>query len=201
MQICMKCCTNSSIIEETIQKTEVNRCTHCGLIQKKMFLSFFEEKKRYDLHICDDGYRIYMKKVLDTIRNDIKKGRCLDFGCGKMHLLADLLNEEEKSCEYYDITYYPTLPSGLFDTILLIEVFEHLKTPLEELKHLETMLTSHGRIIIMTQPYEPKNLEHWWYFRDVTHVSFIHDKTLEFWDIPFKILRKNRNIFVLERIY
>lgn len=197
----MKCCANSIIVEETIQKTVVNHCLTCGLIQKKTFLSLEEEKKRYDFHVCDDGYKKYMEGILNQIKYDIKPGRILDFGCGQIHLLSDLLCEKGQDCVYYDFFYYPIFPKGLFDTIVLVEVFEHLKDPLQELQKMEKMLTSHGKIIIVTQPYDGENLEKWWYFRDTTHVSFIHSKTIQFWNLPFQILHKNRNIFILERIY
>ncbi len=197
----MKCCCKAPTEEKIIQNTSVLICKRCGLIQKKDFLSFQEEKKRYDLHICDDGYKVYMQKVVEKISNEIKPGRILDFGCGKIHLLADLLNEQNRECLYYDLIYYPTLPTGTFDTIILIEVFEHFKQPYEELKKLESMLKPHGKILIMTKPYDGVDLEKWWYFRDSTHISFIEKKTLEFWNLPFQIVQKNGDIFILERIY
>lgn len=197
----MKCCCKAPTEEEIIQNTRVKSCKNCGLIQKIEFLSFQEEKKRYDLHVCDEGYQNYLYKVFERIKNEIKPGRVLDFGCGRIHLLADIIKEYGLDCSYYDLIYYPTFPDGSFDTIILVEVFEHLKNPYEELKRLEGILNSFGKIIIITQPYDDVDLEKWWYFRDKTHISFIQKNTIEAWHLPFKILKKNGDIFVLERIY
>ena len=196
----MKCCCNLPLKEEMIQKSAVMICPKCGLITKKNQISFEEEKKRYDTHICDDGYLSYMHSVYEKIKKYITGNIVLDFGCGKIPALAAILKKEGFMAEYYDLHYYPILPNKVYDTIVLIEVFEHLSDPYQELLKLQEMLSSKGRIILMTKPYDDVDLQSWWYFRDQTHISFIRKDTLSLWDLKMKIIQIEGDIFVLERI-
>ncbi|MDE5545980.1 MAG: class I SAM-dependent methyltransferase [Anaeroplasmataceae bacterium] len=196
----MKCCCKIPLREEKIQGVSTMICPKCGLITKESRISFQEERKRYDAHVCDAGYIQYMKKLFEKLKEYIKGPTALDYGCGKIHILADLLNQNGIQADYYDLHYYPMLCDKNYDTILLIEVFEHLYEPYDELLKLQNMLKSKGRIIIVTKTYDDVDLEHWWYFRDSTHISFITEKTLSFWDLNLKIIAHFGDIFVLERI-
>lgn len=195
----MKCCCNVLKCETKIQGVAVDICPKCGLLTKRERISFLEERKRYDAHICDEGYQRYMESIFSMLHPYIK-GKTLDYGCGKIHLLSDILKNHGISSLYYDLHYFPTLPEELFDTIILVEVFEHLKDPYEELLSLKNMLKSRGRIIIVTKPYNDLKLDSWWYFRDKTHISFIQRNTFSFWNLDMKIIEQKGDIFVLERI-
>ncbi|MCM1131371.1 MAG: class I SAM-dependent methyltransferase [Roseburia sp.] len=196
----MKCCCQISLKKEKIQGFPTLICPRCGLITKATRVSFQEEKKRYDAHICDRGYIRYMEGLYEKLKQYIKGFFALDYGCGKIHILADILNQDGMQCDYYDLHYFPILSDKEYDTILLIEVFEHLYEPYDELLKLQNMLKPKGRIIIVTKPYDGVDLEQWWYFRDITHISFINEKTLSFWDLDLKIIDHFGDIFVLERI-
>ncbi|MDE5856057.1 MAG: class I SAM-dependent methyltransferase [Anaeroplasmataceae bacterium] len=195
----MKCCCNIFKNEAKIQDVPVEICPLCGLITKKRSISLEEERKRYDAHICDEGYVKYMQSIFSKISPFIQ-GIVLDYGCGKIHLLSDILCEQGFNSKFYDLHYYPELPKQTFDTIILVEVFEHLKDPYDELIHLEKMLNSKGRIILVTKPYDDIDMNKWWYFRDITHVSFIRKNTLSYWNLDMKIIEQKGDIFVLERI-
>ena len=117
-----------------------------------------------------------MKKVFLKIKKYVN-GRCLDYGCGKIHLLSDILNKNGYESSYYDLYYYNILIEGNFDTIILIEVFEHILDIYDLMLYLKSLLKPNGKIIIMTKKKEYP-LEKFWYLRDITHVSFVDDKTM-----------------------
>ena len=172
----MKCFCGNEFTKITIHKDEFLSCNSCGYLRKINILSSKEEKERYDLHICDDGYLKYMENVYLKIKPYIK-GVSLDFGCGKIHALADLINHDFL-CYYYDLYYHPNMPQMHFDTIILIEVFEHILDIYNLMLELKNSLNPNGRIIIMTKK-KKYPLDTWWYIRDTTHVSFVDDKTME----------------------
>ena len=196
----MKCCCQIPLKEEKIQGLSTRICPKCGLITKESRISFQEERKRYDAHICDEGYVQYMESLYEKLKKFMNGPTALDYGCGKIHILSNIVNQNGVECDYYDLHYYPKLLEKSYDTIFLIEVFEHLYEPYDELFKLQNMLKPNGRIIIVTKPYDGVDLEHWWYFRDSTHISFITKKTLTFWNLDLKIIAQCGDIFVLERI-
>ena len=137
-----------------------------------------EEKQRYDMHICDEGYKKYMYNVYLSIQNYVS-GKCLDYGCGQIHYLADILNQNGFETDYYDLYYYNHEINDLYDTIILIEVFEHILDIEDLMIKLKGLLKPNGKIIIMTKKKEYP-LEKFWYLRDTTHVSFVDEKTMFF---------------------
>lgn len=196
----MKCCCKVPLREILVQKTRVEVCPRCGLLTKMDTISFEEERRRYDEHHWDENYKKYMETVFHRIFPYLQRGISLDYGCGKIHQLADLCNENHYPCDYYDLHYFPVYPKKNYDTILLIEVFEHLREPYNELLKLRSLLKEKGRIIILTKPYDNIPLDKWWYFRDKTHISFLMKNTLSLWDIGLNLILNTEDIFVLERI-
>lgn len=172
----MNCFCGGEFLKTLINKNEYLLCKECGYLRKISNLSSKEEKERYDNHVCDFNYLEYMDRVYHKIKPYIK-GVSLDFGCGKIHALSDLINKDSK-CYYYDLYYFNEMPKIKFDTIILIEVFEHIKDIYKLMLDLKDMLNSNGRIIIMTM-VKKYPLEKWWYLRDVTHVSFVDNNTME----------------------
>ena len=173
----MQCFCGHLMEKININNEEYNICPNCGYLRKSRKISKEKEKERYDLHICDDGYKEYMKILFLKIKPYVS-GKCLDYGCGKIHLLADILKEEGFTSSYYDLYYYNNKIEGLFDTIILIEVFEHITDIYTLMKYLKSILNQNGKIIIMTKK-KKYPLENFWYLRDITHVSFVDDKTME----------------------
>ena len=172
----MKCFCGNLMEEITINNVKYYECKNCGYLRKNSPISKDEEKERYDLHIVDFGYREYMYKVYLKIEKYIS-GRTLDYGCGKIHLLADIIKEKGFDSSFYDLYYHNILINGTFDTIILIEVFEHILDIYDLMLNLKKLLNNDGKIIIMTKKKEYP-LEKFWYLRDITHVSFVDDKTM-----------------------
>lgn len=172
----MKCFCGFEMELIDINNTPYFRCKNCGYLRKNQVLNSIDEKARYDLHICDDGYQKYMQRVYESIKKYVS-GKCLDYGCGKIHLLSDILNENGYKSDYYDLYYYDKKIEDKYDTIILIEVFEHILEIDNLMMKLKGMLNDNGNIIIMTKKKEYP-LEKFWYLRDATHVSFVDDKTM-----------------------
>ena len=197
----MVCCCKKNMNKILINDEVFFECPSCGLLLKEAILSPIDEKHRYDLHICDEGYLKYMHGVFNKIKTYIYGEKILDFGCGQIHALSDILNDNGFCSDYYDLYYYPEIKNNKYDTIILIEVFEHLSNPYEQLLNIKNLLNQFGRLIIMTKPYDDvKDLNKWWYLRDKTHISFIKRETMNKWNIPFKVLFISDDIFVLESI-
>lgn len=197
----MECQCGFKMKEININKNIYYFCNECGFLKKNNVLSCAEQKKRYDHHICDEKYLQYMNGVYEDIKEYLYGVNVLDFGCGKIHALSDIMNNNGYNSFYYDLYYYNNFPNVIFDSIVMIEVFEHLDNPLHELLKLKKFLNKKGRIIIQTKMY-PLKLDKWWYLRDTTHISFVNEKTISVWCkiLNMKLIILKGDIFVLECI-
>lgn len=190
-----------------MKKIELNhipmlRCPNCGYLKKCCVPTAAEEKRRYDYHVVDEAYQSYMERVYQKIKPYLLEGISLDFGCGKAHTLCDILAKDNRPCRYYDLYYYPEYPKELYSNIILIEVLEHIADIYALLKNLRNELCPKGRILIMTQSI-PEDLAGWWYLRDITHISFVNEKTMAMLAslLEFQlIVDKRSSLFILERI-
>lgn len=160
-----------------VNNYELYVCENCGHIRKKNILPDDLQKIRYDNHVCDEGYLKYMNGVYNKISRYLIDGISLDYGCGQIHALSDILNSNGYMCDYYDLFYYNKLEDKKYDNIILIEVIEHIEDIAGEILKIKDMLNSDGRIVIMTN-FIPQNLGNWWYLRDSTHVSFLGEKSI-----------------------
>ena len=196
----MICFCKSEMEIITINKNDFYRCPNCHYLKKINTVSLEKEKARYDMHVVDSGYEQYMKGVYDEIKPYIN-GDCIDYGCGKKHILADIICENGLNCDYYDYFYFKELNFKKYDTIILIEVFEHINDLLGLFSKLNSMLKSSGRIIIKTKVI-PTEIDNWWYLRDVTHVSFVDELSMKKLCDNFNMSSKliDGSFFVIERI-
>ena len=174
----MICFCGNKMTNLKINNINYNLCPNCKFLSKNINLTEKEEKDRYDLHVCDDKYIEYMNSIYEKINKYLIDGKSIDYGCGKIHILADIFKKNYKKCDYYDYYYYDKELNNPYDNIILIEVFEHIKDIYNFMIKLKSLLNDNGRIIIMTKRY-PDNLENWWYLRDITHVSFVKNETME----------------------
>lgn len=161
--------------KKMIEKKALNKplyyCSACIFLTKGKTVSETLEKNRYDSHVCDAGYLEYMQRVFTKIEPYIKGNKILDFGCGKIHALANILKENNYDSFYYDKYYFANPLEDKYSTIILIEVIEHIL----DVEELFTLLLKHldinGRLIIMTN-FIPSDISNWWYLRDITHINF-----------------------------
>ena len=164
-------------------------CTDCRLVfvPKKEFLTFDDERKRYDLHQNDDSsesYRKYLKKIADEVTNiPTAEAAILDFGAGRDHVLTRILRERGYDCQAYDPLYELGSDSleKDFDLIVLCEVIEHLRNLPAEIELLKKLLSPEGYLYVRTQLYPPLDqFSKWWYINDLTHIHFFTETTLQF---------------------
>jgi hypothetical protein len=142
-----------------------------------------------------------MNGVYNKISRYLIDGISLDYGCGQIHALRDILNDYGYSCDYYDLFYYNKLEEKKYDNIILIEVIEHIEDIYNEISRIKDMLNDNGKIIVMTN-FIPDNLVNWWYLRDSTHVSFLGENSIlelaKLVDMNV-VIDSNINLFVLSK--
>ena len=185
-----------------INKDEFYDCPNCQYLRRIDLVSPKLEKERYDKHICDASYIKYMESIYLEIEKYIYGNDILDYGCGQIHALSDILKENGYNSDYYDLYYYPKLENRKYDTIILIEVFEHIANPVLELRKIKDMLNINGRIIIATN-FRAKELNNWWYLRDKTHVSIFSSDSIKYLSdkLGFKYeIIYERNLIILTSI-
>lgn len=180
-----KICKNETVVKE-IGNVKYNYCLKCGFLSKDdMFiLSNEDEFLRYQKHNNNenDGYIKYQEKFYQEIE-DFLDGNVLDYGCGDNHILADIINKNNKKCDWYDLYFYPVenYKKHRYRAIILEEVIEHLKDPLSVLENLINYLDDNGKLLIRTLMI-PSSIfdKSWWYLRDSTHISFFDYNTFKY---------------------
>ncbi len=158
-------------------------CTGCGLIfvPRTELISTEDERVRYEHHQNeseDPAYFDYLSKIARECEPYLKMGdEGLDFGCGPSPLLAHIFSARGFVTNSYDLYFHPHLSykTKTYDFIILSEVIEHLRNPLEVMKELGKLLNDNGKIFIKTKFYPEKELFHnWFYKRDLTHIQFFN---------------------------
>jgi hypothetical protein len=150
-------------------------------------VSISAEFARYDTHINDEGdlrYQNYLSSIVNTAAPHLSaKDRGLDFGCGRTKLLARIFDQSGIETESYDIHYFPDeeIWNRKYDFIVLSEVIEHLRDPLETMIKLKTILNQSGKIFVKTKllPEDYGAFKLWYYKNDPTHVQFFNQKSME----------------------
>ncbi len=165
-------------------------CSICSLIfvPRAQLISSNDEKKRYDFHQNDESdefYRKYLNLIAERILPTLSEGETgLDFGCGRTTLMSDLIKKKNFAVDSYDLYYFPdmTIWSKKFNFIILSEVIEHLRNPIEEMKRLRKLLIPEGKMFIKTKlhPGDKPLFDNWFYKRDITHVQFFSEDSLRY---------------------
>ena len=165
-------------------------CQDCELIflKKEAIVSREEEKARYEEHDNSHdniGYVTMFEKFIEKviIPNDHGINSVLDFGCGPVPVLADLLKERGYKVDIYDPFFFPkkNYDNQSYDLITSTEVFEHLHNPVGEIKKLYSCLGKGGFLAIMTSFHPgPEKFVDWWYKWDPTHVVFYNSITFDY---------------------
>jgi hypothetical protein len=162
------------------------RCCNCRSIflDRKDFVSFEEEKKRYLEHnndVSDPGYRSFVSPVTSRIFEKFTpQQRGLDFGCGTGPVISEVLKENGYKIETYDPMFCdkPDLLEKKYEYVVCCEVAEHFHNPYKEFGLLRTLLEKGGIIYIMTDFFDDRtkqDFKKWYYKDDQTHVFFYHE--------------------------
>lgn len=211
----MFCEICNSHTEAIIHKSiKYYKCLNCKFIfkDKRYYLSESQEKKRYLQHnnsLSNEGYINWLKSFLNEAVNPYlsSDSKVLDFGSGPCPVLPELINQPETLIDVFD-KFFAMKEDYLnrkYDYIIMLEVIEHISTPLKTLKKLKNILNPKGKIGISTLLHQENDntFKNWWYKEDKTHVSFFSSKTfIEIADIlSFKIIKtNNKNLCVFELV-
>jgi 2-polyprenyl-3-methyl-5-hydroxy-6-metoxy-1,4-benzoquinol methylase len=160
-----------------------------------------EEKKKYDQHQNspeDQGYRHFLKPAMQAVLDlNLPNGaKGLDYGCGPGPTLSVMLAERGYEVDLYDPIYQPdqTNLQADYAFVTCTEVVEHFHDVKAELDKLWQRVRHGGVSVIMTLMFEDsQDFESSHYHRDLTHVSFFSQATMQWWaaqhnakiDFPF----------------
>ncbi|NNE68425.1 MAG: class I SAM-dependent methyltransferase [Pyrinomonadaceae bacterium] len=171
-------------------------------------MSEVRERERYLEHNndpSDDGYRNFLARIMGPLRERVAKGaKGLDFGCGPVTVLAEMLEDSGFEMEVYDPIFHerPEALKGEYDFVVSTEVLEHLSKPHSELDRLFSLLGHGGVLALMTRPLEEDvDFKTWHYKNDPTHICFYSEPVFEWISAEFNIgfTREGHDIFVFEK--
>ncbi len=211
LQICPLCSENHRINQaEGPGKRIFLECGTCRLIfiLSKFHPSPEEEKNRYLKHqnnFNDPEYAEFLNKAIKPALKYIKPGSSgLDYGCGHIPALSLLLKKHGISCDNYDPFFFPELKTDKqYDFIFIVESAEHFFYPGKEFDQITALLMPEGILVLMTQLWkEEKDFKNWWYARDITHVSFYHQDTIDYICKSFNLKMGSCNepgVFILKK--
>lgn len=184
---CIICFSLSNFYQRD-KKRNYYQCSCCELIfvPREEIISRADEKARYDLHNNEESnlnYKNYLENILVEVLKILGPNeRGLDFGCGKSTLIADLFSQRNMLVDSYDLYFHQNefIWKSKYDFILMSEVIEHLREPLDTLKKLKQILKPEGKLIIKTKFFtsNPENFNNWFYKNDQTHIQFFNEKSL-----------------------
>ena len=147
-------------------------------------LSAVDERSRYDLHRYDPddaGYFRFVAPLLEEVRASARPGaRGLDFGAGRVPLLARHLTDLGYAVAIYDALYWPNDADldTTYDFVTACEVVEHFYRPAFEFARLRRLLSPGAPLMIMTDVRRDEiDFDSWSYRRDPTHVAFYSART------------------------
>jgi SAM-dependent methyltransferase len=185
MNICPLCCSTGPFHKrEDAIKRFLFTCSSCKLVfaGREFLLSPEKEKDRYLDHqnsTANEQYMSYLASLTEPLLKFIPPGaKGLDFGCGPVMALSEILSQKGIECMSYDPFFFPILPEATFDFIFAVETVEHFHEPFKEFKKLINLLSGNGLLFIITSVWNLNtDFKTWYYSRDNTHVSFYNEQT------------------------
>lgn len=165
------------------------RCPTCDHIQcaAQDLPDHQDERERYEEHqndLSDPRYREYLQRFIEAgIVPFVPVGAAiLDYGSGPTPALTELLTRRGYRAVPYDPFFSPrtTASDTQYQAVVALEVVEHFHSPGEELSRIVAALAKGGVLSVRTGVYDGTGeFLSWWYRRDVTHVSFWTERTIE----------------------
>lgn len=190
-QKCILCDTFSPHYFSDAKERTYYSCPQCGLVflGHTHYLSESEEIERYKLHThdsFDQGHINFLKPALLCAYEalvDKKTCSLLDFGCGPFSQLKVMNTKRHIRIDEFDLNFKndQKVFSNKYDLIVLTEVIEHLKNPLQVFNQLKVMLNPSSAILVQTSLWhEDIDFKNWHYIRDPTHIAFYSHKSFEY---------------------
>lgn len=178
---CAICGSQKGRTERKIERFAIRRCVDCGFLQTEKILAEGELEDYYTKGYGGlrqrQGQEINASINIDAMRRmgllESKKNKVLDVGCGYGYLLGRLegvaqiraglelaITEIEHARDAYGIevaTAFDDLPDDLqgdFDMIVLFEVIEHIRDPVEFLNAIVARLRPGGVLVVGTDNFK-----------------------------------------------
>lgn len=106
----------------------------------------------YQSVVADESHKAWKIRMFDSVKKEVS-GQILELGCGvnplfKSSTRVDIVSL--KGCHEADLNYPLTFRDELFDTILALDVIEHLWDMDTMLKESYRILKPNGRLILTT---------------------------------------------------
>ncbi len=162
-------------------------CQSCYLIfvDPNHHIPVEREKDRYEFHknsVADVGYVKFLNQVIQPSLSFLTKNMIgLDYGCGPNPTLAGLLAQHQLTCHNYDPLFGFNHPLQAYDFLFATECVEHFRYPKDDFLKMDNLLKRKGVLSIMTDHWQSLDqFATWYYKRDITHVSFYHQRTFAF---------------------
>ena len=161
---------------DTCQARGLNPAHHPDAASEKA------EYDRHENHVDDPGYRRFLSKLADPLRDRLAPGsQGLDYGCGPGPALAAMLGEAGFDMALFDPFYFPdTAPlHAHYDFVTCTEVAEHFHAPTQEFDRMGALLRPGGWLAVMTCfQTDDARFGGWQYRKDPTHVVFYRAETI-----------------------
>ncbi len=165
-----------------------------------------KEMQRYENHknsIKDEGYVKFLNQAIEPALPYLQaESAILDYGCGPVPVLSQILKNKGYNCDNYDPFFYPQELNPPYHAVFSTEVFEHFHHPAKEIEKITDLLVANGVLVLMTEFYrDMDHFKNWWYTRDFTHVEFYHIKTIEYISRHFGyelLFTDHRRVVILE---
>lgn len=162
-------------------------CNSCGLVfvPAEYHLTQQQEKTRYARHrntADNKDYVDYLSKIADAVLNLAGPPAMIcDFGSGREHVLADILNSREAACIAHDPLYgMVAAAKGQFDVVVACESLEHLRDPRQGMDFIMRLVKPHGIVYVRTRLYDRVgDFSAWWYAKDPAHIVFYCERTMK----------------------
>jgi hypothetical protein len=185
MDICPLCSSTGPFQQhEDAIKRILHTCNTCNLVfaGREFLLPPEKEKERYLNHqnsTTNDQYMSYLASITEPLLKFLHPGaKGLDYGCGPVMVLSEILSQKGIDCMSYDPFFFPILTEKTVDFIFLVETAEHFHEPFKEFKKLINLLSGDGLLFIITSFWNLNtDFKTWYYSRDNTHVSFYNKQT------------------------
>lgn len=174
--ICQLCKKKNIQKIKTVKGVDIFECKECqfAFVDQRKVVNL-NPQEEYDLKSYrenENRFRERFRKFVGKIHEYKKSGRVLDVGAG-YGLLSSMLYEKEYEVDivepmnklYYlkekrikhnkiTIEEFFSMAKTKYDIVLLMDVIEHLKDPLQILSRLRSILNKKGIVVIQTPNYE-----------------------------------------------
>lgn len=186
---CSVCEAPETHIFINVNGREYLRCQYCKatMLNPAQWLSAEAEYRQYQGHennSTDSRYRKFLSKVATPLLKKLTPEKTgLDYGCGPVPVLAQILSEAGHSVCCFDPFFFSDkhLLDQTYDFITCTETMEHFHFPAKEFASFGRILRPGGWLAVMTCfQTDDARFSSWHYRRDPTHVVFYREKTLRY---------------------